>query len=729
MKYSRQMVFYLMLMVMTGSQCFLFRSGHLNIGSSVKEDYETGQTRYKKGDYPAAETLFRKVLEADGRAVFAKYWLGLALYQQNKISAARSQFIQITSLSRNLPHGYHGLGLIALKGKHRKFEALQRFREALKKDPQFVDAQWQLALTRLSLSRGLFGAFAMGQIRQEFLRVIELDPDHPEAFFILGNTYYDYGKLDEAEQAIPFFERQIAVRPEHEKARYQLGLAYIDVDRIEEGISMLEMIRDRNPDWTIQIDQAVTEAKFRNAMIRADSVFIVLERLSEKERRLYYDLSHVMPVDQQMDMDRMPLPEAGKLALGYWKEHDPTPETQDNDRLVEHCRRVAYARRHFGRGIWPWDRRGEVYIRYGEPASRETYLDDDATTLGAVSTAQFGVRQIEKWVYKTPPLEFEFVDQGANYVFDTPLVAATGDISALAENAMYDQGALLDEMTVRTPSVYTDEIEQGPPIRFSYSLAVFRGADGQPELEIDYAVPANELVFDGQRAALETAVVLFDEDWQEVIKVIEEKTIKVVSGADRTYQVAIYRRTIPIPIGPHHFALHITDAGTQRSGISRQPLYVIGYDPNQLGMSDVRLASGVDPATEGPFIRSGRRLIPNPAGVFSPAKPVMLYFEIYNLSKNTEGRTRLSIEYTIFPLSGGDQPVVSMIGAQTVKKEEGREFALLQEEEGIQTDLQRDIAIDMSQAQPGRYALQVTITDQHRQVSVDRTVLFRLVER
>ena len=95
MKYSRQMVFYLMLMVMTGSQCFLFRSGHLNIGSSVKEDYETGQTRYKKGEYPAAETLFRKVLEADGRAVFAKYWLGLALYQQNKISAARSQFIQI----------------------------------------------------------------------------------------------------------------------------------------------------------------------------------------------------------------------------------------------------------------------------------------------------------------------------------------------------------------------------------------------------------------------------------------------------------------------------------------------------------------------------------------------------------------------------------------------------------------------------------------------------------
>jgi GWxTD domain-containing protein len=729
MKSSRYTLICLLGLLLLSSSCFLFRSGHLNISTAVKGDYEQGQLRYRAGDFPAAEALFRKVIDVDGRSVLAKYGLGLALYQQDKISGARKQFVQIMSMSRNSPYGYHGLGLIALKGKNRKFEALQRFREALRCDPDFVDARWQLALTRLSLSKGLFGAFAMGDIRREFRKVTALDPDHPEAFFMLGKTYYEYGKLDEVDEAIPLFERQVAVSRDHYEARFQLGLAYIDVDRIVEGISMLELIRTRNPEWTVKIDQAVTEAKFRNELVHGDSIFIALKNIPEKERRLYYDLKYITPVDRRMDMEKMILLEAEKLALGYWKEHDPSPETSDNIRLVEHCKRVAYARRHFGRGVWPWDRRGEVYIRYGEPGSRETSLADAGPSPTVGSSAQFGVRQIEKWVYKTPPLAFEFIDQGANYVFDAPLVAATGDISTIAENAMYDQGALLDEITVRTPSVYTDQIEQGPPIRFSYSLAVFRGENGQPELEIDYAVPANELTFEDQRATLKTALILFDEDWREVEKTVESQMISGVSGVNKTYQVAMYRRTIPIPAGPSHFALHITDAATSRSGISRQPLDVLGYKPGQLGMSDVRLVSNISTASEGPFIRGGRRLIPNPAGVYSAEKPVMIYFEIYNLTKNSEGRTNHSIEYTIFPLSGGERPVVSAIGAQALKIDGGREFALLQEEEGVESNLQRDIVIDMQQSQPGRYALQVTITDRHQDISADRTVLFRLVKR
>ncbi|MBI2950517.1 hypothetical protein HYY27_00410, partial [bacterium] len=38
--------------------------------------------------------------------------------------------------------------------------------------------------------------------------------------------------------------------------------------------------------------------------------------------------------------------------------------------LIEHYRRVWYARTYFGRLVKPWDRRGEVYIRYGEPDYR-----------------------------------------------------------------------------------------------------------------------------------------------------------------------------------------------------------------------------------------------------------------------------------------------------------------------------------------------------------------------
>ena len=54
---------------------------------------------------------------------------------------------------------------------------------------------------------------------------------------------------------------------------------------------------------------------------------------------------------------------------------DPTPTTGVNERRVEHYRRVHYARLNFAEGIsqWDgrgWDRRGDVYIRFGHPDHR-----------------------------------------------------------------------------------------------------------------------------------------------------------------------------------------------------------------------------------------------------------------------------------------------------------------------------------------------------------------------
>jgi GWxTD domain-containing protein len=55
----------------------------------------------------------------------------------------------------------------------------------------------------------------------------------------------------------------------------------------------------------------------------------------------------------------------------WWAARDPIPTDGTNQARDEHERRVLEAQAHFGRGKWPgWDDRGEVLIRYGEPASR-----------------------------------------------------------------------------------------------------------------------------------------------------------------------------------------------------------------------------------------------------------------------------------------------------------------------------------------------------------------------
>ncbi|WP_456424843.1 GWxTD domain-containing protein [Rhodocaloribacter sp.] len=62
-------------------------------------------------------------------------------------------------------------------------------------------------------------------------------------------------------------------------------------------------------------------------------------------------------------------PGAGTRLLAWWRSQDPLPATLENERLLEHLERVAYAEAHFaypGR-LTGFDDRGEIYVRYGKP--------------------------------------------------------------------------------------------------------------------------------------------------------------------------------------------------------------------------------------------------------------------------------------------------------------------------------------------------------------------------
>ena len=55
----------------------------------------------------------------------------------------------------------------------------------------------------------------------------------------------------------------------------------------------------------------------------------------------------------------------------FWLERDPTPTTAENERLLEHWARVAYAREHYvynRNSAFGTDDRGVFYVKYGRPA-------------------------------------------------------------------------------------------------------------------------------------------------------------------------------------------------------------------------------------------------------------------------------------------------------------------------------------------------------------------------
>jgi len=118
----------------------------------------------------------------------------------------------------------------------------------------------------------------------------------------------------------------------------------------------------------------------------------------------------------------------------YWKSNDPTPATEENEMRVEHTIRVNITRQFFKRPEWPgWDKRGEVFIRYGAPNVR--------VKIPAEVTVRKTHAPGELWYFTRFNMVVIFRDETltGNYIYAiNPLGAAQDMTVELAEYLTYD---------------------------------------------------------------------------------------------------------------------------------------------------------------------------------------------------------------------------------------------------------------------------------------------------
>jgi GWxTD domain-containing protein len=88
---------------------------------------------------------------------------------------------------------------------------------------------------------------------------------------------------------------------------------------------------------------------------------------------------HILPTDQFDEYASLDRQRRGLWLDEFWKKHDPTPATVENECREEFERRVDYARSQFNyfdrmKDFYyaPWDARGEVYVKFGQPEKRTT---------------------------------------------------------------------------------------------------------------------------------------------------------------------------------------------------------------------------------------------------------------------------------------------------------------------------------------------------------------------
>ena len=320
----------------------------------------SGRRAMDADDLDRARLIFRNVARQHPRDPDAYIHLGHILLKLKRFEESKDAFHRALTLGSKAL-GHHGLGMLYATWPMQRHFAIHHFTEALVRDRDFVDARYQMARVR----------FAMKQrdAELEAKRVLKMDPGHAGAYLMIADYYLNLSW--EFEKAVVWYTKYLALRPEDADAQRRLGVAYLKVRDYSRIMDHLLDFVKRHPEaielMPIIAISAIEQDKADMAMAFFEDY---ISKLDPDVKGLYEDISLVASGEDLRASDETPGLDRETYLRRFWNGKDPDLSTPVNERLLEHYRRVWHALTEFSEGKQPWDARGDVYIRFGEPDHR-----------------------------------------------------------------------------------------------------------------------------------------------------------------------------------------------------------------------------------------------------------------------------------------------------------------------------------------------------------------------
>ena len=262
-----------------------------------------------------------------------------------------------------------------------EFEAAKEsFQSALELDEDNAAAHAGLALSYAEIpAKGISALHNFRRAVGAAKKAIELDPNQAVAYRALGEAHARF--KEDHEKALGYFETYLEKEPDDPDGLYYFGLACIEAeayDKISDHIiPHVEALVGETRLLPMIAQGYFFEEKYEEAQKYFERF---LERSSEEEQALYADIAYAASPEELREYAAL-TGESDRQAYveRFWLRRDPDMMTRVNERVVEHYRRVWYARAFFAEKVSPWDKRGEVYIRYGKPDYRSRSYQRDLT--------------------------------------------------------------------------------------------------------------------------------------------------------------------------------------------------------------------------------------------------------------------------------------------------------------------------------------------------------------
>lgn len=442
----------------------------------------------------------------------------------------------------------------------------------------------------------------------------------------------------------------------------------------------------------------------------------------------------------------------------FWRNRDPIYTTPENEARVEHDRRVEIATSWFGRPEWPgWDQRGEVCIRYGLPLGREVETAD-------VTPPGVYVRSVEMWFYWNLDMTVQFEDafgsgnytyflahvelpsserprndrrtMASEYMPDRNMEGMTVDatIGDGIANPSYEfmfedfQQALLNfpEVLETTPVIYSFDFAL-VRVPFEHEIAFFRGGEAVDRVDVNAEFEADALSLPQAMEVRQyrTTAVILARDQTEVARLSHTTRVPTVPAGGESLRNVVVQLPFTLPPDRYELAVTVEDTDTKRFSSFRRTFTADDFD-RRLAMSSVCFAGGIEPVKkESPFNRGTLEVVPKPSARYDVATSVPVYFEVYNVTPDTEGRHRYTVSYRVIPQSPPPKGFLKkLVGS------DDDPTALTSSFESMATG-PHDVVylfVKTDHLWPGDFELDVAIRDEASQQEASRRSRFHIVE-